>query len=88
MTPYFVALCAALTILDTRTSAANIDASAFQSEKSLTSDARTLASARFREQSSDDDAIKAMIIAIPNLQSLSGRFHYVHNLQNEVLPNG
>jgi hypothetical protein len=88
MTPYFVALCVALTTLDTVISAANIDASAFQSEKSLKSDARTLASARFREQSSDDDAIKAMIIAIPNLQSLSGRFHYVHHLQNEVLPNG
>lgn len=88
MTPYFVALCAALTIFDTVTSAGNIDASAFQSEKSLTSDAKTLASARFRVQSSDDDAIRAMMLAIPDLGSLSGRFHYIHNSRNEVLPNG
>ena len=79
MTPYFVTLCVALTIFDTIASAA------FQSDRSLTSDVETLSSARFKEQSTDVDAITAMVAAMPNLGKLARKFNNMRNFKKEVL---
>ena len=79
MTLHFVTLCVALTIFGTIASAA------FQSERSLRSDVETLSSGRFKEQSTDIDAITAMVAAMPQLGQLSRKLHNMHNFKNEVL---
>jgi hypothetical protein len=73
MTPYFVTLCVALTILDTIVSAA------FQSDRSLRSDVETLSSARFKEESTDVDAITAMAAAMPRLGQLPRKFNNIQH---------
>jgi hypothetical protein len=78
MTPCFVTLCVALTILDTIVSAA------FQSDRSLRSDVETLSSARFKEQSTDVTAITAMAAAMPGLGQLPGKLHNILILKNEM----
>jgi hypothetical protein len=81
MTPYFVTLCAALTVFDTIVSAA------FQSDRSLRSDVETLSSARFKEESTDVTAITAMAAAMPRLGQLPGKLHNMRHFKNEVLSN-
>lgn len=82
MTPYVVILCAALNLM---ISVASIDQSAIQTEKSLASDSKTLASPRFKEQTTDAVAIAAMILAIPDLKTLSGKLQDTDGLLHEVL---
>ena len=66
-------------------SVASIDQSAIQPEKSLASDSKTLASPRFKEQTTDAVAIAAMILAIPDLKTLSGKLQDTDGLLHEVL---
>ena len=82
MTPYVVILCAVLNLM---VSVASIDQSTFQTEKSLASDSKTLASPRFKEQTTDAVAIAAMILAIPDLKTLSGKLSDTDDLLNKVL---
>ena len=66
-------------------SVASIDQSAIHTEESLASDSKTLASPRFKEQTTDAVAIAAMILAIPDLKTLSGKLWDTDGLLHEVL---
>lgn len=67
---------AALLIMKTIASAANIDLLTHQSERGLANDVKTASSSRFRLQLSEVDAVRAMILAFPSLGFLPGMFNH------------
>ena len=72
---YLAMICGALSILVTIVSAASMELSTSRTEISLASDAQISTSSYFRLQNTEENAVIAMINAIPRLRLLPSMSH-------------
>ena len=77
MMMYLAMICSALAILVTIASTASFDLSTSRTKISLASDAKTSASSHFTLQKTEENAVIAMINALPMLGFLKGMSHAI-----------